>query len=87
MLNPKRAFRVIYDGKCNSLFSLTLLGSAMFSATFDLVARVGLSYRIFGTLKSGSLQINSLASHNRFTERSSADPSETVFQWETNCAT
>ena len=39
----------------------------MFNATFNLVARV--KYRIFGTLKVGSLQINSLALNNNFSFR------------------
>ena len=46
---------------------LILIGSAMFGATFNLVTRV--DKRIFGTLKGGRLQINSLVLNNCFTYR------------------
>merc|ERR1712240_255136 len=45
-----------------------LIGSAMLSATFNLVTRVRLPL-IFGTLKDGSLQINTLALNNCFSYR------------------
>ena len=48
--------------------SLTLIGSAMFGATFNLVTRVG-STVIFGTRKGYSLQINSLAFSRCFSYR------------------
>ena len=47
-------------------FFIRLLGSAMFTATFNSVTRVRL---VFGTLKDGSLLIDSLASNNRFSYR------------------
>ena len=50
---------------CNGLFSLGLIGSAVFGATFNLVARVGLPL-IFETLKDGNFQIDNLASNNCF---------------------
>ena len=40
----------------------------MFGAIFNLVARVWTTV-IFGTLKDGGLQINSLASNGRFSYR------------------
>ena len=47
----------------------------MFGATFNLVTRIYVSdYRIFRTLKYGSLEINSLALNNCFGYRN-------VFQW------
>ena len=54
----------LHYGYC--LFSLRrLIGSAMFGATFNLVKRV----KIFGTVKDGSLEINSSALNNCFKYR------------------
>ena len=49
------------------LETLILIGSVMFSATFNLVTR-GTTV-IFGTLKNGNLEFNSLASNNCFSYR------------------
>ena len=46
-----------------------LIGSAMFNATFDRPCYTCQTSVIFGTLKDGSLQINSLALNHCFSYR------------------